>query len=107
MPVFDGDKERPKKQRIIFEYSRQVSMLLNYLPDNNTIVFDHLAPPDDKLKGKFDSYGPDMSYDGFRLNSGRWRLVEDLELKNPASALDEQFNDPKKPKSIPSKLSIE
>jgi hypothetical protein len=107
MPVFDGDKERPNKQRIIFEYSKQVSMMLNYLPENNSIVFDHLSPPDDKLKGKFEVYGPDMSYDGFRLTNGRWRLAEDLELKNAPSELDEQFNDPKKPKSIPSKLKFE
>jgi len=102
MPVFDGDKDRPNKQRIIFEYSKQVSMILNYVPEDGRIVFDHLAPPDPNLKGKFDSYGPDMSYDGFRLLNGRWRLVEDLQLKNPPSATDGQFNDPRKPpKYIP------
>ena len=104
MPVFDGDKERPNKQRIIFEYSKQVSMMLNYLPDDSRIVFDHLSPPDPNLKGKFDFYGPDMSYDGFRLVNGRWRLTEDLELKNAPSQLDEQFNDPRKPGKITPKF---
>jgi hypothetical protein len=104
MPVFDGDKERPNKQRIIFEYSKQVSMLLNYTPDKSTIIFDHLSPPDARLKGNFDSYGPDMSYDGFRFVNGRWRLVEDLELKNPPSESDQQFNDPKNPPKFTPKL---
>jgi hypothetical protein len=103
MPVFDADKEHPNKQRIIFEYSRQVSMMLRYLPDGR-IVFDHLSPPNPDLKGKPDSYGPDMTYDGFRLVNGRWRLIQDLELKNPPSELDEQFNDPRKPPNIPPKL---
>ncbi|HEY0770881.1 MAG TPA: hypothetical protein VGD31_11155 [Sphingobacteriaceae bacterium] len=96
MPVFDGDKENPNKKRIIFEYTRQVSMGLNYDPKANLIVFDHLAPPDPKLKGNFESYGPDMSYDGYKLTNGRWKLVEDIEMKNPPSESDNNFNDPKK-----------
>ena len=104
MPVFDGDKERVNKPRIIFEYSGQVSMMLRYLTDESRIVFDHLSPPDSNLKGKFDTYGPDLSYDGFRLLNGRWRFMEDLDLKNAPSELDEQFNDPLKPKNIESKI---
>jgi hypothetical protein len=96
MPVFDGDKEKPNKKRIIFEYTRQVSMLLNFDPKANLIVFDHLAPPDPKLKGNFESYGPDMSYDAYKLTNGRWKLVEDIAMKNPPSENDDKFNDPKK-----------
>jgi hypothetical protein len=97
MPVFEGDKERLGKKRIVFEYNRQVSLLLNYLPREATIVFDHLAPPDPKMKERFDLYGPDMSYDGFKLVNGRWKYVPDLQLKNPPSALDDAFVDPRKP----------
>ena len=96
MPVFDGDKEDPDQKRIIFEYARQVSMGLNYDPKLNMIVFDHLAPPDIKLKGNFEFYGPDMSYDGYKLTNGRWKLVEDIEMKNPESENDDNFNDPRK-----------
>ena len=96
MPVFDGDKENPDQKRIIFEYARQVSMGLNYDPKLNMIVFDHLAPPDIKLKGNFEFYGPDMSYDGYKLTNGRWKLVEDIEMKNPESENDDNFNDPRK-----------
>lgn len=96
MPVFDGDKERATKKRVIFEYDRKASMVLNYDPKTTTIIFDHLAPPDDKLKGRFELYGPDFSYDGYRLANGRWKLVEDIEVKNQPTDQDENFNDPKK-----------
>ncbi len=96
MPVFDGDKEHPNKKRIIFEYDRRASMVLNYEPSINTVVFDHLAPPDPKLKGKFELYGPDFSYDGYKLINGRWKFMQDLELKNNPTNQDDNFNDPKK-----------
>ena len=99
MPVFDGNKDNPGSKRIIFEYDRKASMVLNYEPSIGTIVFDHLAPPDPKLKGKFELYGPDFSYDGYKLANGRWRFVEDLELKNLPTEQDDNYNDPKKMKN--------
>ena len=96
MPVFDGDPDNLKKKRIIFEYDRRASMFLNYEPTTNTIVFDHLAPPDPQLKGKFELYGPDFSYDGFKLVNGRWKFITDLELKNNPTDQDDKFNDPRK-----------
>ncbi|HYK76329.1 MAG TPA: hypothetical protein VEV16_05085 [Daejeonella sp.] len=95
MPVFDGDKDLPNKKRVIFEYTRKASMVLNYTPKDGMIVFDHLAPPDPKLEGKYDMYGPDFSYDGYKLVNGRWKLLSDLQLKNPPTHKDDQFNDPK------------
>ncbi len=95
MPVFDGDKEKPAQKRVIFEYSRKASMVLNYDPKVG-IVFDHLAPPNDKLKGRFELYGPDFSYDVYKIANGRWRLTEDVELKNHPTEQDDNFNDPRK-----------
>ncbi len=99
MPVFDGDKDNQGSKRIVFEYSRRASMILNYDPQINTIVFDHLAPPDAKLKGKFNLYGPDFSYDGYRLINGRLSLSTDIKLKNTPSGKDNEYNDPKKMKA--------
>jgi len=98
MPVFDGDKEQPFKKRVIFEYDRRATMVLNYDSSLSTVVFDHLAPPDPKLKGRFELYGPDFSYDGYRLVNGRWKFVPDLELKNDPTDQDDKFNDPRKMK---------
>lgn len=98
MPVFDGDREHIGNKRIIFEYSRKATMLLNFEPKSGTIVFDHLAPPDPKLSGKHELYGPDFSYDGYKLLNGRWKFVQDLELKNNPTDQDDNFNDPRKMK---------
>lgn len=92
--VFDEPGSTTKKQRIIFEYDRKATMFLQYQPSQNMIVFDHLSPPDEKLAGKFEFYGPDMSYDGFRLKNNRWQFLPDLELKNDPTALDDEYNDP-------------
>lgn len=100
LPVFDGDPENLNKKRIIFEYDRRATMLLIYENAENRIVFDHLAPPDPNLKGKFELYGPDFTYDGFKLLNGRWKYISDLELKNDATDQDENFNDPKKMKGL-------
>jgi len=94
MSVFDGNAKTRK--RIVFEYARQVSMLLKYIPAQNLIVFDHLAPPDKKLKDKPQSYGPDMTYDGYKLTNGRWQYVENLDMKNVPDSRDGDYIDPKK-----------
>jgi hypothetical protein len=98
--VFDGDPDNLNKTRIIFEYDRRATMLLNYERAENRIIFDHLAPPDPNLKGKFELYGPDFSYDGFKFLNGRWKFISDLELKNDSTDQDENFNDPKKMKGL-------
>ena len=97
LPVFDGNKDFQGKKRVIFEYNRQVSMMLNYRPKEGMIVFDHLAAPDPRITNKPELMGPDMSYDGLKLANGRWKFVQDLQLKNAPSELDDSFIDPTKP----------
>jgi len=96
--VFDGNGKIRK--RVVFEYTRQASMLLNYDAGQHTIVFDHLSPPDKKLKGQFDLYGPDLSYGGYRFKDGRWEYVENLDMRNKPSKSDKDYIDPKKQKEI-------
>jgi hypothetical protein len=94
MAVFDGNGKTRK--RVVFEYTRQASMLLRYVPEQHLIVFDHLSPPDPKMKGRPDTFGPDLSYDGYQLKDGRWRYVENLDMRNVPQPEDAQFTDPKK-----------
>lgn len=92
-PIFN---EKGKNQkRIVFEYTRQASMLLKYVPDQNLIVFDNLAPPDKKLKDKPETYGPDLTYNGYRLKNGKWEYVDNLDMRNVPDAQDENYIDPK------------
>jgi hypothetical protein len=93
-PVFEGNNK--PRNRVVFEYSRQASMLLRYVPEQNLIVFDHIAPPDAKMKGKMEMYGPDLTYDGYRLINGKWNFVSDLDMRNIAVAGEQDVEDPKK-----------
>ncbi|TWR31571.1 hypothetical protein FPZ43_03610 [Mucilaginibacter pallidiroseus] len=93
-PVFDGGIVKNRK-RVVFEYTRQASMLLRYVPDEQLIVFDHLAPPDDKMKDRPETFGPDLSYDGYRMTNGRWKFTENLDMRNIPQANDNELTDPK------------
>ncbi len=91
--VFDGNSKNRK--RVVFEYTRQASMLLRYVPDQNLIVFDHLSPPDQKMKDHPEAFGPDLSYDGYKLKNGRWVYVDNLDMRNIPVDKDATFVDPK------------
>jgi hypothetical protein len=93
-PAFEGNGKMRK--RVVFQYTRQASMLLRYVPDDDLIVFDHLSPPDAKQKNQFDTYGPDLSYDGYRLKNGQWVYVDNLDMRNIPRGEDNNYVDPKK-----------
>ncbi len=94
-PIFTGNSKT--HQREVFEYSRQASMLLKYIPDEALIVFDHLSAPDKSSVDKPETFGPDLSYDGYKLKSGKWLYIKDLDMRNIAIPQDETpYTDPKK-----------
>ncbi len=70
------------KNRVIFEYSARVAMMLRYDDELKMIVFDHLSPTEPQYEGEYQFYGPDFSYDGLKFSPCYWNLVEDLDLKN-------------------------
>jgi len=94
LPVFNAIGKIRK--RVVFEYTRQVSMLLRYEPKDNLIVFDHLSPPDPKLKNQKDTYGPDLTYDGYKFKNGMWFYLENMDMRNSPNNHDLEYNDPKK-----------
>jgi hypothetical protein len=99
IPVFGAPifKYTDKPQtRIIFSYTHQATMMLRYLPEKKLILFDHLSPADSTMKGKFEFYGPDLSYDGLTYSNGYWNLEKDLKLSNSSSAMDSVFIKPVK-----------
>lgn len=98
MPVFEGNGKTRK--RVVFEYTRQASMLLRYVPEQDLIVFDHLTPPDPKLKAQRDAYGPDLTYDGYKLKNGRWVYIDNLDMRNVPDNHDANYIDPKKQAEI-------
>lgn len=84
------------KNRIIFEYNAEASMLLRYLPKEKMIIFDHLIPVNETAKGFYQAYVPDLSYDGLKFKGGKWIIKQNIPLKNPPSPLDKLYNDPTK-----------
>lgn len=79
-PVF---KNREKTvSRVIFEYNAKVSMGLSYDESKEMIVYDHLSPSRPSLKGQFQFYGPDFSYDGLKFENGIWNTYHDIDVRN-------------------------
>lgn len=98
LPVFDGNGKT--RNRVVFEYTRQASMLLKYDADKQLIVFDNLVPPDPKQKSQPELFGPDLSYNGYLLKNGRWVFKENLDMRNTADSHDDNYIDPKKQAEI-------
>ena len=94
LPIFEGNQKTRK--RVIFEYTRQASMLLRYVPEKQLIVFDHLAPRDPKVKADYSFYGPDLTYDGYQLKNGKWIFIQNLDMRNIPEDRDEGYVDPRK-----------
>jgi hypothetical protein len=94
-PVFDG-KEFAGKNRVIFEYNKQNAMTLKSDLKAGMIIYDHLAPYDPKMVGRFEFYGSDLSFDGFKIIGGRLKLQENIDLKNEDNKNDVLYADPTK-----------
>jgi len=99
-PVFEGPKNTPVRNRIVFEYNKLNSMTLKLDKNEKMIVFDHLAPFDPKMTGNFEYYASDSSFDGYKQAGDKMKLAENIELKNDPNTLDELYIDPKQ-KDIP------
>ncbi|MCJ0743139.1 hypothetical protein [Pedobacter montanisoli] len=84
------------KNRVIFEYSSKNSMTLTYNRSVSMIVFDHLAPYEPSMKDQFEYYVSDSSFDGYIINYNRFKLKENITLKNDPSVQDEHYKPPVK-----------
>ena len=93
-PVFKT--EEGMKKRILFTYAEQISMSIVYQEKEKRIIFDHLAPRDQSLKGQYQFYGPDMSHDALELKKGKWYWVSNAEFKRKRTGKDKDFNDPRR-----------
>ncbi len=76
---------KKKKSRVIFEYSYLSTMTLRYDEYLKMIVFDHLVPSKPSLKGMYQYYGTDFSYDGLYYKKGRWIMQQNIDVRNPKS----------------------
>lgn len=77
-PLFDTGDKRSRDKRIIFQYKKKAAMSIRYHPDREMIIFDHLSPQSNSLKGVKAYYVPDFSYDGYKWNGREWELHQDV-----------------------------
>ena len=79
---FQDKKFRKPPMRLILSYSAQYSASLRWNEKKKMIIMDHLSPPDPKLKGIYDMYGPDMSYDGLEWDDDWWHLRSQVQFNS-------------------------
>lgn len=80
LPVFMN--ENRMANRIVFEYKANARMSLRYYEKNKMFIFDHLSPENPSMKGQFQHYMPDFSYDAFKYEKKKWIYIPDVYTKN-------------------------
>lgn len=73
---------RKAPMRLILSYNADYAASVRWNEDEEMIVMDHLAPPDAKLKGVYQMYGPDMTYDGLVWDDGWWNLTKEVKFNS-------------------------
>ncbi|MBV6438896.1 MAG: hypothetical protein DYG98_19305 [Haliscomenobacteraceae bacterium CHB4] len=92
-PVFDKPGAKTEELRMIFEYSAEASVRVNWDEQYQLILFDHLIPWPSPF-GRGISQVPDGSYDGLRFEKGRWKFIDKVfndvqeEAPRPEPVLD-------------------
>lgn len=66
------------KTRLILNYSADANVSLNYNPDLEMIVHDHLIARMGRMPGQGPTQLPDGSYVGWKLKDGMWNYVEKI-----------------------------
>ncbi len=77
-PVFNmvNDQQEPVVHcRYIIEYKKDAHVSINYDPDYDMIIWDHLVPENPIGKGYYYTYIPDGTYEGFKPKGGKWYYV--------------------------------
>ena len=75
-------KENKTHSRMVFEYSYMANMNISYNAEKKEFIFDHLSPEEPSMKGLYQYYGPDFSFDALRENRKIWEYTEDIDARN-------------------------
>ena len=66
--------------RIVFEFTEKAVMSLQYDPRLRMVVGDHLSAPAQFVHNPR-YYGPDLSFDGYYYEKGKWHYEPDVDVK--------------------------
>lgn len=89
---------RKAPMRLILSYSGDYAASVRWNAREEMIIMDHLVPPDPKLKGVYQVYGPDMSYDGLEWGDDWWHLKQEVRFN---SGQNVPIIPPSKPTNLP------
>lgn len=70
------DVEGDLRARMVFEFSDRAAMLCRYDKFEKAIVVANLVPINYMMKGNFETYIPDGTYNYFKLDKGIWRKYD-------------------------------
>jgi hypothetical protein len=96
-PVFDKPNAKVNDLRLMFEYSAEASVRVNWDEQYQMVLFDHLIPWPSPF-GRGITQVPDGSYDGLKLEKGRWKFIDKVfndvqeEAPRPEPVLDSRQN---------------
>lgn len=90
--------EKGSAKRHLLEYSSEVMVSCKYDAKGDRIVMDHLEPQDPVMKGVFAYYGPDLTFDAYVWEKGKWVYYRDVDVRMGRDAIQGPYNDPQKRK---------
>lgn len=82
-PIFKLDKK--PQNRFILEYKEDASVSMRFNVKEERIVFSHLEPLSEGLKGLYDFYVPNGNMDALELKNGKFMLKETVENRTKTS----------------------
>ncbi len=74
---------RRKISRLVFEYTKRASMMIQYDANLDLIVMDHLTAMGTQDTDNPMFFGPDMSYDALKFEDGMWVYQPNIEYMRP------------------------
>ena len=94
--TFEGDSvKRAPQRRYSIEYKKEASSLVNYVPEENMILVDHLISETDEPDKPY-TFIPDGDYEGFKWQAGRWVHVDkvfDFKLQDGEAPVPDPLRD--------------
>ena len=73
--IFDPATKRKPQHRYSIEYKKEASTMVNYDPDLDIILVDHLVSETDEPEMAH-TFVPDGDYEGFKWVNGRWQHID-------------------------------
>ena len=73
---------RDKVDRVVLEYTDEVTISVRFDPDLKMITYDHLVPRHPIYQKNYEFYVPDGSYDGLEFSDGLWNYYKDIDARN-------------------------